>query len=138
MKGLPNLIRLHKRRLEEQQRKLVELESLKQGFADRVHALDAEIAEEGRNCADSPETGHVLGSFVQAGIMRRRRLEESIREVQVQIEEFRDQVAEAFQELKRFELVLENSRQRERKTAQRRERNLEDEMGINMFRRQRT
>jgi len=136
VRGLPSLIRLHKRKLEEQQRELMELESVKQGFVGQVHALDAEIAEEGQKCTESPDAAHVIGSFVQACMKRRSRLEDSIHSVQVRIDGVREHVADAFQELKRFELALEMNLARQRKAARRREQILEDEMGINMFRRQ--
>ncbi len=137
MKALPNLIRMKKWKLEEQQRVLSELESLKSKFMARIEELDAEVAAESKNAGDSPETGHVLGGFIQASLLRRRHLEESVGGVQQQIEEVREGVAEAFQELKRFELAQERQRQRESKAAGRRERVEEDELGINMFRRRR-
>ncbi len=135
MKGLPTLIRVHKLKLEEQQRNVAELESLKQDLVGQISAIEAEVAEEGRTSGESLDVGHVLGSYVQASRMRCRHLEGSIAGVQIKIDEFREQVSAAFQELKRFELVLEHHIQRDRKAAGRRDRNLEDELGINMFRR---
>lgn len=135
MKGLPNLIRLHKRGLEEQQRELGELEAVKNRFVGRIQDLDAEVAAEGAAAGDSPETGHVLGGYVQAALQRRRHLEESVDETLAKINQIRDQVAAAFQELKRFELADEMQRDRARKHLRQQERNKEDEMGIDMFRR---
>ncbi len=135
MRGLPSLIRLHKWRLEEQQRKLAQLEALKQQFVARIRILDAEVAAESAAAAGSSETGHVLGGYIQASLQRRRHLEQSAAGVQSQIDEVRDHVAEAFQELKRFELAHEQHLTRERKAAKRRERVQEDELGLNMFRR---
>ncbi len=135
MRGLPSLIRLHKWRLEEQQRKLAQLEALKQQFVARIRILDAEVAAESSAAAGSSETGHVLGGYIQASLQRRRHLEQSAADVQSQIDEVREQVAEAFQELKRFELAQAQQLRRERKAAKRRERVQEDEIGINMFRR---
>lgn len=135
MRGLPNLIRLHKWKLEEQQRKLAELEGLKQQFVAGLHELDAEVAAESSAAGGASEAGHVLGSYIQASLQRRRHLEESVAGVQSQIDEVREQVAEAFQELKRFELAQEQQLRRERKAARRRERVQEDEIGINIFRR---
>ncbi len=135
MSGLPGLIRLHKWQLEEQQRKLAELESLKQQFVAGIGKLDAEVAAESASAGAASETGHVLGGYIQASLQRRRHLEQSAAGVQSQIDEVREQVAEAFQELKRFELAQEQQLRRERKAAKRRDRVQEDELGINMFRR---
>ncbi len=138
MRGLASLIRLHKWQLEEQQRKLAELESLKQQFVAGIGKLDAEVAAESAAAGAASETGHVLGSYIQASLQRRRHLEQSAFSVQIQIDEVRGEVAEAFQELKRFELAQESQLGRERKAAKRRERVQEDELGINMFRRRRS
>lgn len=135
MRGLPSLIRLHKWQLEEQQRKLAQLEGLKQQFVARIRILDAEVAAESSAVGGSSEAGHVLGSYIQASLQRRRHLEQSVAGVQSQTDEVREQVAEAFQELKRFELAQEQQLRRERKATRRRERVQEDEIGLNMFRR---
>lgn len=135
MRGLPSLIRLHKWQLEEQQRQLAQLEGLQQQFVGRIRILDAEVAAESAAAGAASETGHVLGGYIQASLQRRRNLEQSAAGVQSQIDDVREQVAEAFQELKRFELAHEQNLRRERKTAKRRERVQEDELGINMFRR---
>lgn len=135
MRGLPSLIRLHKWQLEEQQRQLAQLEGLQQQFVGRIRILDAEVAAESAAAGAASETGHVLGGYIQASLQRRRNLEQSAAGVQSQIDDVREQVAEAFQELKRFELAHEQNLTRERKTAKRRERVQEDELGINMFRR---
>ena len=135
MKGLPSLIRLHKRELEEQQRELGELEAVRNRFVGRIQELDAEVAAEAAAAGDLPETGHVLGGYVQAALHRRRHLEVSVDETLEKINQIRDQVAAAFQELKRFELADEMQRDRARKHLRRQERNKEDEMGIDMFRR---
>lgn len=137
MRGLPSLIRLHKWQLEEQQRQLAQLEGLQQQFVGRIRILDAEVAAESAAAGAASETGHVLGGYIQASLQRRRNLEQSAAGVQSQIDDVREQVAEAFQELKRFELAHEQNLRRERKTARRRERVQEDEIGINIFRRRR-
>ncbi len=135
MSGLPGLIRLHKWQLEEQQRQLAQLEGLQQQFVGRIRILDAEVAAESAAAGAASETGHVLGGYIQASLQRRRNLEQSAAGAQSQIDDVREQVAEAFQELKRFELAHEQHLGRERKAAKRRERVQEDELGINMFRR---
>ena len=137
MSGLPGLIRLHKWQLEEQQRRLAELEGLKQQFVAGMRNLDAEVAAESAAAAGSSETGHVLGGYIQASLQRRRHFEQSAAGVQIQIDDVREQVADAFQELKRFELAHEQQLGRDRKAAKRRERTQEDEIGLNMFRRRR-
>ncbi len=135
MRGLPSLIRLHKWQLEEQQRQLAQLEGLQQQFFGRIKILDAEVAAESASADAASETGHVLGGYIQASLQRRRHLEQSAAGVQSQIDDVREQVADAFQELKRFELAQEQHLTRERKAAKRRERVQEDELGLNMFRR---
>ena len=135
MSGLPNLIRLHKWKLDEQRRKLAEMETLARNFADQIRAVDARMAEENRIAQEKPEVAHVLGGFLEAARAQRARLESSKADVEREIAEMHERVSEAFRELKRFELTDQRRREERRAALRRRDRIREDEVGINLFRR---
>ena len=105
MRGLGTLIRLHKLKLTEKQKGLNELQAVAQGFMSEIQALEQAAQAEADTSGALSETAHTLGSFVQASMVRRRTLRESLAGVEGQMSAIRDEVATAFRELKRYELI---------------------------------
>lgn len=137
MKGLANLIRLHKLKLTEQQKKLNDLQAVAHGFESQIEALDQSAQDEGARADDHAETGYTLGSYVQASLARRATLQASLDEINREMGIIRDHVATAFRELKRYELIAERRDADQARTQRKRERRTEDELGMSMFRRRR-
>lgn len=135
MKGLPSLIRLHKWKLEGRRRQLAELEGLSRNISDHIRQLESDLVAESRLAGEVSETVHAMGNYVQESLARKHRLQESIVQVGQQISDVRAEVSAAFQELKRYELVEERQRASVQAAMRRRERNAEDEVAINVFRR---
>lgn len=135
MSGLPNLIRLHKWKLEEHRRKLGDLEGLARSFVDQIRMLEERTLNEGKVALGAPEVTHALGGFVQAAIAQRGKLEASLAAVEQEIAEMRDRVGEAFRELKRYEVADARRRDRARLATRRRERIVEDDIGVEIHRR---
>ena len=135
MKGLPNLIRLHKLKLTEQQKKLNDLQAVSHGFLTEIEALDQSAQNEAANAETNAETAYTLGSYVQASLARRETLRTSLREIEREMGAIRDEVAAAFRELKRYELIAERRHAEETLTRRRKERHAENEVGLSMFRR---
>lgn len=121
MKTLAGVIRLHRWQLDEKRRALGELEALADRLGGEIRQLDADMAAE-RQAAER-EAGNGVGfsfaAYVRNALARRERLQQSIRQVEEQIAAARDEIAEAFQELKKFELAQED---RDRRAANRRRR----------------
>src|SRR4051812_44625637 len=100
MKGLDALIRLHRWRLDEKRRELVELERLEDKLLEMVRRIDQEVAAEQAFAAQGNVQGFAFGGFA-AGIMeRRKRLEASMAEIRQQMDAKTEEVAEVFRELK--------------------------------------
>ena len=135
MSGLPNLIRLHKWKLEEHRRKLGDLEGLARSFGDQIRGLEERTRDEGKVARDAPEVAHALGGFVQAALAQREKLHSSLADVEREIAEMRGRVGEAFRELKRYEVADARRRERARLATNRRERITEDEIGVDIYRR---
>jgi len=88
----------------------------------------------------SAASGSVEGSiafpaFVAAALERRKRLRESIANIGLACEAARDEVNQAFQEMKKFELARDNQIAEEQDEAARREQAAMDEMGVDLHRR---
>jgi flagellar export protein FliJ len=137
MKGLSNLIRLHKLKLTEQQKKLNDLQAVAQGFVNEIESVDQSARNEAANAESSSETSYTLGSYVQASLSRRAALQASLDEILREMGIIRNLVAAAFRELKRYELIAERRAADEARSQLKRERRTEDELGMSMFRQRR-
>lgn len=134
MKGLVSLIRLHKLKLTEQQKKLNDLQAVAQGCLNEIDALDQSARAEAASADENAETAYTLGNYVQASRARRATLQVSLDEIEREMGIIRDLVATAFRELKRYELIAERQAADQARTEQKLERRAEDELGMSMFR----
>ncbi len=130
MKGLDALIRLHSWRLDEKRRELADLQRLEDQFLDDVRRLEAEVAAEQEFAKSSDSGAFSYGGFAVGVIERRKRIEASIAEVRRRIEDKRGEVAEAFRELKRYEITQAERAKRQRIEADRRSQASLDEMSL--------
>lgn len=135
MKGLPTLIRLRKYELEEKRRKLADLEALRQQIQESMARLEDDIKAEQLIAAQNPEIGFAYGSFAQASIERRRKLETSSQDVMRQIETAAEEVTMAYQELKKYEVAYQAKRKRDTEELNRKEQIRLDDIALEQFRR---
>ena len=135
--GLHTLIRLHKWRLDEKRRALAELQALADKLAQDTARLEREILAEQEIARTSPEASFGYGNFAKQAIERRRRLAESVAQVEHQIAEATEEMAEAFQELKRYELAQEGRDRRDEAKRKTRENAALDEVALSGFMRRR-
>ena len=136
MKSLPTLIRLKQRDLDERRRLLARLEQEAAAVAARITALENELAEESRKANESDQPAYGFGDYLLGTRQRRIRLETELHAVNERMQPVQDQVAEAYQELKRFELAQQGIEQRAKAAADKREQAVLDEAGLSAFRRQ--
>lgn len=129
MKGLPNLIRLHRWRLDEKRRNLAELERLAADLRDHGARIEEDMRSEQKVAVGSPEAGFAYGNYAKAVIARRATLAASLAEVQIKISQASDDVAQSFQELKRFEIAQEHREKAARERQARLEQFAFDELG---------
>ena len=135
MKALASLIRLHRFHLEEKRRTLAGFEGLMADLVRRLAQLEDEVAREQRQAADSSIGNFIYGAYARNVILRRETLKKSMAALQIEIDGARQAVAEAFQEVKRYEIAKERMDERERDEAARREQIAQDDLSIEMFRR---
>ncbi len=135
MNGLEGLIRLNKWKLDEKRLALAELERLAQRLRDQLSALERELAAEQKIAANSVEASISYAHYANAVTLRRGILNQSLAEVEAQIRVALEDVAEAFRELKKFDIV---KARRDREAAEKNKRlqqGLLDEMGLQLHRR---
>ena len=137
MKALPTLIRVHRWHLEEKRRKLSELERLRAELAAQARRLEEGLASEQRIAERSEEGRYAYGAYAASIISRRETLAVSIGESQQAIVLAREEVSEAFREVKKHEIAARIRERRAQAEAARREQALLDEVGLNMHYRRR-
>ena len=127
MKGLPGLIQLNQWKVDEQRRKVTELEILSERLSGEVDQLQADIEREGRNSGDSVDTSQAFSAFLAGALAQREKLRGSIADLALQISSTKDDLADAYREASRDA--------REHRKQELRERVKMDEIGIGMHRR---
>ena len=138
MRSLETLIRVQRRQLDQLRRDLVALETLAEDLRGQAAALEQDVkTQQVVAKRGGPEIAFSYPNFAQWAIERRTRLAASIADVDGRLETTRAQVSEAFQDLKRFDIVLANRQQRAREEANRREQALLDQIGLDGHRRKR-
>ena len=135
MKGLPNLIRLHRWRLDEKRRNLAELERLAAELRDQGHRMEQEVKLEQEAAGASPEAGFAYGAYAEAVIARRAKLAASLAEVKARIAQAAADVTASFQDLKRLEIAQDHRDEAARRRADKAEQAMLDELGLVSYRR---
>lgn len=130
MKGLDSLIRIAKWRVDEARRNLAELDRLAAGMRDRLHALGEEIARERAIAGSDIDAARSFVGYREAAGARRKRLEESLADLDLRHAAMQDQLNEAFGELKRYEIAARDRARREAFAAGRAEQAGLDEIGL--------
>lgn len=135
MKDLDGLIRMHKWQLDEKRRALAELESFADRLSDEMAKVDRDMEREKLAASASLDPVPGYAAWRDGMIARRKRLEQSMTSVAAQLEAARDDIAGAFQELKKYELARDDRRRRADQRRRRAERQMFDDIALDGFRR---
>jgi flagellar FliJ protein len=135
MKALDGLIRLHRWKLDEKRLKLADLERLVDALRAEMRKLGESVIQEGAIASGSAEASFGFGPFATEAIERRRRLEQSLIDAEGQVQAASDEVAEAFRELKKFDIVKSREMRLVEEKMRRREQVTLDEIGLTLYRR---
>ncbi len=134
MSTMDTLIRVRKFELDEKRRALRDLETVEAQHLSALEMLGDELIHEQKVASGSREGAYAYGPYGRVVIQRREALEIAIAELQPHIEKAREELADTFAELKKFELTKESRDQVEAVETNRREQALLDELGINSHR----
>ncbi len=137
MKALGSLVRVHTWALNEKRQTLAGLEGLGQKLREDLEGLEEELRQEQSAATGSVEGTMAFPAFVAAALERRKKLRVSIANLDLAIEAAREEVREAYQEVKKYELARDNDERRERDRLALRERKVLDELGATLHRRKR-
>lgn len=138
MKSRRALIRLQKWHVDEIRRRLAELEVMRKEFEEKGRELETTLADERQFGERSPLGSFAYPSFARAMTERRQKLDQSIQNIDREIEATKAALGDAYRELKKVELLEEGRVQREQAEAARREQSELDDIALKAHQRQQT
>ena len=112
MKSRDAVSRLRRFEVEEKQRKVAEIEMMIGDFSQMAQDLDRQIAIEQERAGVSDTNHYAYPTFAKAAIQRRDNLLASTADLEAKLSAARATLAEAFEELKKIELLEERDAER--------------------------
>ena len=121
--------------MDEKRRKLAELQGLEDELRGQITRLEEQLIAEQKTASENPgEGGLAYANFAQHVIQRRENLQDSLSQMAHVILSAREDLAESYRELKKYEAVQKNRERRERVEQNRMEQAVLDEVGLSMHR----
>jgi flagellar protein FliJ len=132
MKSRENLIRLKRFQVDDKRRQVTQIETMIADFERMADELNRQIAEEERRVGVTDITNFAYPTFAKAAMQRRDNLKGSVEGLRDQLASAQSHLAEAFEELKKVELLEERNIERERQTDNQRVQSEMDAIGLAM------
>ena len=130
MKSRDTLIRLKKFQVDEKRRKVMQIEGMIAEFERMATDLDREIEAEQARAGINDPAHYAYPTYAKAAMQRRENLKTSAGELKGQLDEAKAALQEAFEELKKVELLDERDQMRERAEDNAREQADMDAIGL--------
>lgn len=130
MKSRETLIRLRKFQVDEKRRRTVQIETMIAEFERMTAELDREVKAEQDRAGIQDPAHFAYPTYAKAANQRRENLVRSVEDLRVQLDDAKAALGEAFEELKKVELLDERDQARERAEASGREQIEMDSIGI--------
>lgn len=134
-KGLKTLIRLSKFTVDEKRRTLTTLQTREDQMLAEIRMAELQLLQEQQFASANPALAFSFPAYHRAWMQRRLTMEQALVALRRQIELARDDLAEAFRELKTYEVTQKNREKREQEELDRKEQLFLDEVGLTMHRR---
>ena len=132
---LKTLIRVHQFELDEKRRQLGNLLRFEQSLENRKILLAKRFKEEEEAAKSDQTAALTFGAYVDWHIDEIKRVERALVDARQEIALMRDEIREAYQELKTFEITQENREKREAAELERKNNAVLDEIGLTLYRR---
>ena len=116
MKSRETLIRLRKFQVDEKRRKVAQIERMIAEFERMAGELDREIKAEQDRAGIHDPAHFAYPTYAKAAIGRRENLARSAEDLKLQLDDAKNALADAFEELKKVEMLDERDQMRERAT----------------------
>ena len=132
MKSRQSLIRFKRFQVDQKRQQLAQIENMIAEFHRMADDLDHQISEEESKAGISDVAHFAYPTFARAAAQRRDNLMNSVSELDGQLRDAQDALAEAIEELKKVEILEERSADRDRQDEADREQADMDEIGLRM------
>ena len=116
MKSRETLVRLKKFQLDEKRRKVAQIETMIAEFDRVAGELEREIWIEQDRAGIHDPAHFAYPTYAKAAISRRENLRRSVDELRIQLEDAKSALGEAFDDLRKVELLDVRDQMRERET----------------------
>ena len=130
MKSRETLIRLKKFQVDEKRRRVAQIEGMIADFQRMSVDLEREIQNEQDRAGINDPTHFAYPTYAKAAMQRRENLQRSADDLRLQLETATGALAEAFEEMKKIELLDERDQLRVREEENAREQAELDAIGL--------
>jgi flagellar export protein FliJ len=130
MKSRETLIRLKKFQVDEKRRRVTQIEAMIAEFERMAAELEREIKLEQDRAGIHDPAHFAYPTYAKAAIARRENLRRSAEELRSQLEDAKAALGEAFEELKKVEMLDERDQARERAAEHAKEQSELDGIGL--------
>ncbi len=130
MKSRETLIRLKKFQVDDKRRRVVQIEGMLADFQRMMNELEREIQTEQERAGINDPSHFAYPTYAKAAIQRRENMTRSADELRIQLEDAKAALGDAFEELKKVELLDERDQARSRAEDNAREQAEMDSIGL--------
>jgi flagellar protein FliJ len=130
MKSRDTLIRLKRFQVDEKRRRVAQIETMIAEFDRMAGDLDREIAAEEQKAGISDPGHFAYPTYARAAAQRRDNLRQSAENLHTQLDDAKAELGEAFEELKKVEILDDRERSAERAQDDAREQAALNEIGL--------
>ncbi len=130
MKSRDTLMRLKRFQVDEKRRRVAQIESMIAEFERMATDLDREIASEEQRSGITDRAHFAYPTYARAAMQRRDNLKRSADELKGQLADARRELEDAFEELKKFEILDDREQARERTAEAARDQAEMDRIGL--------
>ncbi|MEQ9487388.1 MAG: flagellar export protein FliJ [Alphaproteobacteria bacterium] len=134
MKTLKTLVRLAKFNVDDKRRVLAEVMAQVDAVQSRIDALEASVEHERKVASETPDLGPVFGQYAARAKADRTTMEKQLEALQPYVDQARDQLAEAFEEQKKYEITKDRRDEADRQDLDRKDQAVLDEVGLQAHR----
>jgi flagellar export protein FliJ len=132
MKSRESLIRLKRFQVDEKRRQVTQIETMIADFERMADELERQIVEEESRVGVTDIAHFAYPTFAKAAMQRRDNLKGSVDGLKEQLAGAQGHLSEAFEELKKVELLEERNQDRERQVETQRSQSEMDAIGLAM------
>lgn len=130
MKSRDTLIRLKRFQVDEKRRRVAQIEMMIADFERMAADLEAEIASEEQKAGITDTAHFAYPTYAKAAAQRRENLLQSAANLKGELDDAKGELGEAFEELKKVEILDDREKGAERSAAGAREQAQMDQLGL--------